>query len=163
MRNAGDFPALMAVAHPDDGVREKAKLCEPKIDKLDTALWLDATIARVMKRYAAKKEALSPVRARLLAHTLRDFHRNGLDLDEKGRARITAINAELTRLSLDFDTNLAESHLVVHATPAQLDGLPQEWVLSHTPNKDGKVEITTDYPDYYPVLQYAKDRKLALE
>ena len=31
----------MAVAHPDTGVREKAKLCEPKLDKLDTSLWMD--------------------------------------------------------------------------------------------------------------------------
>ena len=161
--SAGQFPALMAVSHPDDGVREKAKLCEPRIDKLDTALWLDAKLAGVMKRYAAKKEALSPVRARLLAHTLRDFRRSGLDLDPKGRARITEINAELTKLGLDFDTNLAESHLTVLATPAQLEGLPKEWIASHPPNKDGKIEITTDYPDYYPVLQYAKDRKLALE
>lgn len=161
--NAGQFPALMAVAHPDDGVREKAKLCEPRIDKLDTELWLDAKIARVTKRYAARKEALSPVRARLLAHTLRDFRRSGLELDERGRARITEINAELTKLGLDFDTNLAESHLVLLARPAQVDGLPNEWIVSHPPNKDGKIAITTDYPDYYPVLQYAKDRQLALD
>jgi thimet oligopeptidase len=163
LRNAGDFPALMAVAHPDDGVREKAKLCEPKIDKLDTAMWLDAKLARVVKKYAAKTEPLSATQNRLLGHTLRDFRRNGLALDAKGQARLRELNEELTKLGLDFDSNLAESHLVVEATPAQLEGLPNEWVVSHPPNKNGKVEITTDYPDYFPVLQYAKDRKLALE
>src|SRR5262249_2587018 len=76
-RNAGDFPALMAVAHLDGAVREKAKLCEPKIDKLETSLWMDPQIARVIKRYAGKKESLSTARARLLERTLRDFHRNG--------------------------------------------------------------------------------------
>jgi len=163
IRNAGDFPALMAVAHPDEGVREKAKQCEPKVDELTTSIWLDAKLARVMKRYAAKKETLSPPRARLLEHTLRDFRRNGLDLDEKGQARIREINAELTKLGVEFDTNLAESHLGVTATPAQLEGLPKEWIASHPPGPDGKVHITTDYPDYFPVMQYAKDRKLALE
>jgi thimet oligopeptidase len=29
--------------------------------------------------------------------------------------------------------------------------------------KDGKVEITTDYPDYFPFVTYAKDRKAALD
>lgn len=163
LRNAGDFPALMAVSHPDDAVREKAKLCEPKIDKVDTGLWLDASLARIVKRYAAKKEALTGARARLLEHTLRDFRRNGLDLDAKGQARLREINEALTKLGLDFDANLSSSHLTLEATPAQLDGLPKEWLLSHPPNKDGKVTITTDYPDYYPVLTYAKDRKLALE
>jgi thimet oligopeptidase len=163
LRNAGDFPALMAVSHPDDVVREKAKLCEPKIDKFDTALWLDKDIASVMKRYAAKKEALSGSRQRFLDRALRDFHRNGLDLDAKGQARVGELKAELTKLSLDFDTNLAESHLTIEATSKQLEGLPKEWIISHPPNKDGNVVITTDYPDYFPVLTYAKDRKLALD
>jgi thimet oligopeptidase len=163
LESGGDFPALMAVAHPDDGVRAKAKQCEPKIEKLETALWLDAKLARVLKRYAAKKEALAPVRSRLLDRTLRDFRRNGLELDAAGQQRLRAINEEITKLGLDFDSNLAESHLVVEASPAELDGLPKEWIVSHPPNKGGKVEITTDYPDYFPVLQYAKNRALALQ
>ncbi|MBX3212368.1 MAG: Zn-dependent oligopeptidase [Labilithrix sp.] len=162
LRNAGDFPALMAVSHPDDGVREKAKLCEPKLDKLDTALWLDPELARVMKRYAAKKEPLAADRARLVERTLRDFRRNGLDLDDKGQQRLRELNEELTKLSLDFDTNVAESHLTVEATAAELEGLPDAFLTSHPPNKDGKIVLTTDYPDYFPVLTYAKDRKLAL-
>lgn len=168
LRNAGDFPALMAVSHPDDTVREKAKLCEPKIDKIDTALWMDKDIAKVMKRFAASatagnSEPLSVARKRLLDRTLRDFKRNGLDLDDKGQKRLRELNEELTKLSLEFDTNLAESHLTVEATTKQLDGLPKEWIVSHPPNKEGKVVITTDYPDYFPVLTYAKDRKLALD
>ncbi|CAN5924844.1 hypothetical protein BH11MYX4_BH11MYX4_09760 [soil metagenome] len=163
IRNAGDFPGLMAVAHPDESVREHAKGCEPKIDKLETGIWLDAGIARVVKRYAAKKEPLSGPRARLLAHTLRDFRRNGLELDAKGQARTREINEELTKLGQDFDTNLAASHLSVDATPAQLDGLPKEWLASHKPQPDGKIRVSTDYPDFFPVITYAKDRRLALD
>ena len=163
IRNAGDFPSLMAVAHPDEGVRDLAKKCEPNVDKLETSLWLDAAIARVVKRYAAKQETLPAPRARLLAHVLRDFRRNGLELDPKGQMRVRAINDDLTKLGQDFDTNLAASHLFVDATPAQLEGLPKEWLASHTPEADGNVRISTDYPDYFPVITYAKDRELALE
>jgi len=163
MKNAGELPSLMAVAHPDETVREKAKGCEPKLEKLETSLWLDRTIARVVKRYAARGEALTGPRKRLLDRMLRELRRNGLELDDKGQARLRAINERITDLGLAFDANLAESHLSLEAAPAQLEGLPREWVVSHPPNKNGKVEITTDYPDYFPVLQYAKDRKLALE
>lgn len=162
LRNAGDFPALMAVSHPDERVREKAKACEPKIDAFETALWLDPAVAKVIKRYAAKKEPLPPVRARLLEHVLRDFRRNGLDLDAPGQERIRTMNEEITKLAQAFDTNLAGSKLTVSATPEELDGLPKEWLAAHPP-KNGKVEITTDYPDYVPVITYAKNRKLALE
>jgi thimet oligopeptidase len=163
IRNAGDFPGLMAVAHPDESVREQAKSCEPKIDKLETGIWLDAGIARVVKRYAAKKETLAGPRARLLAHTLRDFRRNGLELDAKGQARTRAINEELTKLGQDFDTHLAASHLAIDATPAQLEGLPKEWLASHAAQADGKIRVSTDYPDFFPVITYAKDRRLALD
>jgi thimet oligopeptidase len=163
IRNAGDFPSLMAVAHPDEAVRDRAKGCEPKIDRLETSMWLDAAVARVVKRYAAKKEPLVGPRARLLAHVLRDFRRNGLELDAKGQARVREINEELTKLGQDFDANLAASHLSIDATPAQLEGLPKEWLASHKPGADGKVRVSTDYPDYFPVLTYAKDRKVALE
>jgi thimet oligopeptidase len=163
IRNAGDFPSLMAVAHPDDGVRDRAKGCEPKVDRLETGMWLDAALARVVKRYAAKKEPLAGPRARLLAHTLRDFRRNGLELDAKGQTRVREINEEMTKLGQDFDANLAASHLTIDATPAQLDGLPKEWLASHPPDPAGKIQVSTDYPDYFPVLTYAKDRKLALD
>lgn len=161
--NAGDFPGLMAVAHPDERVREKAKLCEPKLDKAQTAMWLDPKLASVVKRYAAKREPLSTANARLLDRTLKNFHRNGLDLDAKGQERLRQLNEELTKLSLEFDGNLAESHLTLEVTPKQLDGLPSSFLASHPANKDGKVVLTTDYPDYYPVLTYAKDRKVALD
>ena len=163
IRNAGDFPGLMAVAHPDEAVREAARGCEPKVDKLETGMWLDAGVASVVKRYAAKKEPLTGARARLLAQVLRDFRRNGLELDAKGQARVREINEELTKLGQDYDTNLAASHLFVDATPAQLEGLPKEWLASHKPEADGKIRVTTDYPDYFPVVTYAKDRKLALD
>ncbi len=163
IRNAGDFPGLMAVAHPDAAVRDKAKACEPKIDAFETGLWLDAKLARVVKRYAAKKEALSGPRARFLDRVQKELRRNGLELDEKGQARLRQLNEELTKLGQDFDTNLADSHLEIAVTPAQLDGLPKEWLAAHPPGPDGKVHVTTDYPDYFPVLTYAKDRKVALD
>jgi thimet oligopeptidase len=163
IRNAGDFPALMAVAHPDEKVRDAAKGCEPKVDKFETNLWLDAGLARVIKRYAAKKEPLTGPRARLLEHVLRDFHRNGLDLDDKGQKRLREINEQITQAGQDFDTNLADAHSSIDVTPAELDGLPKEWLGAHPAGPNGKIAVTTDYPDYFPVLTYAKNRKVALD
>jgi len=38
-----------------------------------------------------------------------------------------------------------------------LDGLPADWVELHKPGTDGKIAITTDYPDYIPFMSYAKN------
>ena len=42
-------------------------------------------------------------------------------------------------------------------------GLPRDYVEKHKPGKNGKIEITTDYPDYFPFVTYATDRRAALE
>jgi thimet oligopeptidase len=163
LRNASDFPALMAVAHPDAAVREEAKGCEPKVDKFATDLFLNAKLATAIKRFGKKVKhgELAPDVQRLLEHTLRDFRRNGLDLDAPGQARLRELNEELTKQSQDFETNLADATLSLEVDPKDLDGLPQSYVDSHKPGPNGKVKITTDYPDYFPFMQYAKNRKVA--
>ena len=163
VRSASDFPQLLAVAHPDKAVRDAAKACEPKVDKFSTALYLDPSLASVFKRFAARKLPLSGPQARLLEHTLRDYRRNGLELPAAGQARLRALNEEITKLSQDFETNIAESTLFLEVTPKQLEGLPPSYVDTHKPGPDGKIKISTDYPDYFPFLQYAKDGAAALE
>lgn len=162
LRNAGDFPGLMAVAHPDEATRDAAKACEPKMDQFETGMWLDAQVAAVVKRYAAKRESLSVPRARLVERLLRDFRRNGLDLDAEKQARVRTLNEQLTRATQEFDSNIAAAKLFIEATPAELEGLPSEWLTAHPVGDNGKIKVSTDYPDYFPVLTYAKNRDVAL-
>ena len=110
------------VAHPDEAVREAAKLCEPKADKFTTALYLDADLAAVMRAYAAKKEPLDGERKRLLADTLRDFRRNGLELSPDKQTRLRQINEQITTIGQKFESNIASSVGHVEVKPAQLDG-----------------------------------------
>lgn len=163
INSAGEFPYLMGVAHPDAAVREAAKLCEPKTDKLLTAMWLDADLAAVIKAYAQKGEKLEGERARLLSDVLRDFRRNGLELPAEKQTRLRALNEEITKLGQDFQSNLASATASIEVPPKSLEGLPKEYIEKHPPKASGKVEITTDYPDFFPFVTYSKDRKKALE
>ncbi len=163
LSTAGSFAGLLAVAHPDEAVREAARACEPKVDAFATALFLDAEVARALKRYAARGEPLSPARARLVEHTLRDYRRNGLELDAAGQARLRELNEAITEASQAFETNLAAATLSLRLSPDRLEGLPAPYLEAHPPGPDGLVAITTDYPDYFPFLQYARDRAAAFE
>jgi thimet oligopeptidase len=160
VRDAQELPHLMSLAHPDADVRQAAKLCDPKVEKFTTALYLDPAIARVMKTYAAKKEPLEGERARLLADTLRDFRRNGVDLPPEKQQRLRELNTEITDVGQQFQVNIGKVTGTLELKPSQLDGLPPDFVAKH-PVKDGKVVVTTDYPDYYPFVTYAKDRRAA--
>lgn len=161
--SAGEFPYLMSVAHPEAAVRDAAKTCEPKTDAFMTALFLDADVAGAIQAYAKKGEKLEGPRARLLADTLRDFHRNGVDLPADKQARLRELNEKLTKLGQEFTANIASSTGGIDVKPSSLEGLPPEYIASHKPGADGRVHITTDYPDYFPFTTYAKDRKAALD
>lgn len=161
LNNAGEFPYLMGVAHPDERVREAGKKCEPRTDKFTTAMWLDADLAAVLKAYAAKGEKLEGERARLLSDTIRDFRRNGLELPPASQQRLREINENLTVNGQQFISNIGASNEALEIEPSSLAGLPPEYVAKHPPNAKGKVVITTDYPDFYPFVTYAKDRKAA--
>ena len=147
----------MGEAHPDAAVRVAAKVCEPKSEKFTTKLYLDADAGAVLKAYAAKNEKLEGERARLLSDTLRDFHRNGLDLPHEQQEKLRKLNHEITEASQKFESNIAASTGRVQVTEKQLDGLPKGWIAKH-PAVGGKVEITTDYPDFIPFVTYANDR-----
>jgi thimet oligopeptidase len=160
---AGQLPYLMAVAHPDAAVREAAKLCEPKADKLSTSIWLDADLAAVIRAYASKEDKLPEDRKRLLADLLRDFRRNGLELSPDKQKELRRLNDEIVKLGQEFESNIASARGTIEVRPSQLKGLPKEYVAKHKPNKNGKIEISTDYPDYFPFVTYATDRRAALD
>jgi thimet oligopeptidase len=160
---AESFPYLMAVAHPSAEVREAAKLCEPKSSRFTTAIWLDADLASVVKAYAGKKEPLGTERAKFLTETLRDFRRGGLDLDPDGQARLRALNEEITQIGQDFMSAIGASRGTIEVPASSLDALTEEYRQSHPPNERGKVEISTDYPDYFPFVTYTEDRRAALD
>ena len=55
-----------------------------------------------------------------------------------------------------FDRNIADDKKIVEADPSELDGLPQDYIDRHKPDGNGKIQLTTDYPDAFPVLSFAK-------
>jgi len=158
---AAGFPELMSVGHPDEKVRESGKVCRPKATELDTDMTLDADFAAVVRAYAAKKDVLTPTRQRLLDDTLRDLRRNGLELAPAGQKRLRELNDELAKETQAFETNLSDATLSIEVKPEQLKGLPDSFIKDHAPLANGLVKLTTDYPDYFPVIEFAEDRSVA--
>jgi thimet oligopeptidase len=98
---------------------------------------------------------------RFHAHTLRDYRRAGVDKPPEVRARLKQIDEELTRLGQSFSKNISEDTRAIEVDdPARLAGLPADFVAAHPADPDGKIRITTDYPDYNPFITYAADDEL---
>src|SRR6266545_3261420 len=93
-----------------------------------------------------------------LEKILRDFLRSGVDRDEATRARVQALRDEITAIGQDFDRIIREDVRSISVdSPGELEGLPEDFVEGHAPGPDGKITLTTNYPDSIPVFRYARN------
>ncbi len=158
---AAGFSELMAQGHPDEKVREAALGCRPKVESFHTDLMLDAAFAGVIRQYASKGDKLEGTRKRLLDDLLREFRRNGLELAAEQQGQLRELNEELTQLEQQFAVNLSDAVGELKVKPNQLKGLSDDFKKGHLPGEDGLVTLTTNYPDYFPIVTDAEDRTVA--
>ena len=153
--NAFAVASLMAQVHPDEGRRTQAEDAEQEAQRFSTALMLDREVYDQLGSLDADK--LDVEARRVLELTLRDFRRAGVDRDEATRARLRELNERETELAQAFSRGIRDGRRSTKIEPAQLAGLPDDYVADHPAGDDGLVELTSDYPDTVPFMTFAKD------
>ncbi len=91
-----------------------------------------------------------------VGRTLLQYRLAGVDKDLPTRERIQRLQERITELGLAFGRNVQEHVNTVVVTDAgELDGLPEDFLARHAPDAEGQRTLTTDYPDYQPVMTFA--------
>ena len=138
LHNAFASAGLFANVHPEEGVRTRAERAEQDAQRLLTEIGLDRELYDVLARVDPQ------------------------DLDEGGRRVHSLALRELsereTAVAQEFAKNIRDGVRSVSVDPSALAGLPADFVTSHPAGEDGKVVITTDYPDYLPFSTFCRDR-----
>lgn len=142
----------------DEARRKAGADCEVRVANAGSKLSLSRPIYDRLKAIPAAW--MDPATKLYLTRTLAEFERAGVASDAAKRAQIQALQEELARVSTDFDANIANGRKTVTADPVELEGLPADYIAAHKPGADGKVVISTDYPDLNPVMAYAKSDTL---
>lgn len=96
---------------------------------------------------------------RLLEKKVKFYERSGLNLTEKERNEMKMLKIELSNLSTAFSKNLNEQNEFIVFTKEELEGVPQDVINQFEKTEEGGVEkykMTFKYPDFIPVLKYAK-------
>lgn len=146
---------LLREVHPDASVRKEAENCEQKASQFFTELSLDNQIYQAL--LASDESSLDKEGQRMLKVTLRDFKRSGVDQDITTRLRIKELRDELVLLSQAFGENIRKNTFYIELKDKkELDGLPEDYITSHL-DTDGVYRISTDYTDYTPFMEYAKN------
>jgi thimet oligopeptidase len=153
----GEF-ALLREVMLDDARRAAGGACEVRLTSEMSKLGLSRPIYERMK--AIDAGAADPASRHYLARQLASFEREGVALDEAGRLEVQAIQDELAQLSTEFERAIAAGRKTVIAEPSELEGLPADYIAAHPPGANGKVTISTDYPDIIPAMTYARSDAL---
>ena len=154
---ASEF-ALYREVMADDARRQAAANAEVKIAAANTRLSLSRAVYDRLKAIPVAK--LDAPTGLYLSRTLASFERSGVALPPEQRAQAQALADRIAEVGTAFDKGVADGRKTVQADPAELEGLPTDYVAAHRPGLDGKVTISTDYPDLIPVMTYARSEAL---
>jgi thimet oligopeptidase len=156
---ASSQTGLIREVHPDSTVRQAAERGGQRVSALATEISLDRRVFDAIR--AMDLEAADPVTRHYVDRILRDFRLAGVDKDSATRTRIKELRDELVLIGQEFDRNLRNDVRTIEvASAAELDGLPADYIAAHRPGADGRIRLTTDYPDVFPVLTYARSDDL---
>jgi thimet oligopeptidase len=147
------YSELMANVHLDKKVRTAAEKCQQEAMKLVTEIGLDRRLYDALN--AMDVGGADPLAVRSRDHLLRDYRRSGVDKDDATRKKLKALKEEMVKVGQEFSRRVREDKKTVELAPEDLAGLPADFVKAHAPGKNGKVAVTTEYPDYFPMLSYA--------
>ncbi len=160
---AGSQLSLVNSVHPDKSMRDMAQVQLQNIAQAGVALGLNREVYQALS--AIPLPADDPATRHYLERTLLGYRLAGVDKDDATRAKLQALQERATMLSLTFGRNVQESiGTVVAETSDELAGLPEDFLASHRPEIEGehagKVVLTTNFPDYLPVMTFARSAGL---
>jgi len=148
----------MKSVHPDAAIRDTATACAEQYS--DFASGIGLSRAFYNRVAAIDTVGLTDSERLMVTNQLRSFRQSGVDKDEATRDKVRALRKEITEIGNRFDQAIREDTRYVETTADALGGLPQDYLDAHQPDENGVIRISTDYPDYFPVMRYGHNDDL---
>jgi thimet oligopeptidase len=158
INSAAYFAGLMEQVHPDATFRDHATAMLTKASAAQTAIALNDDVYNALAALDLSK--VDAATRHYVTRQLLEFRLAGVDKDDATRARLKNLSDQATEEQSMFDRNISDGQKTIEADPSELDGLPQDYIDRHKPGADGKIRLTTDYPDALPVFSFAKSDSL---
>ncbi|MHB1743792.1 MAG: M3 family metallopeptidase, partial [Acidobacteriaceae bacterium] len=156
---AGSEAGLLHSVCQEKAVRTQAEAMVQAVSEAAVQLSLNPQVYRALSSIDTSN--IDAATRHYLERTLLQYRLAGVDKDQATRERIQQLQERITELGLTFGRNVQEQgNTVVVTDPAELEGLPEDFLARHAPDAEGRRTLTTDYPDYQPVMTFAKSDAL---
>jgi thimet oligopeptidase len=150
---------IMAELHPDGPTRDMAEELDRTVNAFLDEIPLRTDVYAALKGIDVRR--VDAATRYYVTREVRDFARAGVDKPADTRTRVKALRDQLTQAMNDFSRNLREgSRKLTDVKPADLDGLPADYIARHPADSSGAITLTTSAVDARPVLMYAKNSDL---
>jgi Zn-dependent oligopeptidase len=159
VRDVGAHSGLIFQAHPDADMRQVGRDLSEEAERFFNAFRANESVYGHLRSIDLSQ--LNSSTRWGLEKLLREMRRAGVEQPAPIRKEILDLANRLDRIENEFSVNISSAERSVFAEGAEsLRGLPADFVVSHPPDPNGKIRITTKYPDSFPVLSYADDADL---
>jgi thimet oligopeptidase len=155
---AGAQAGILNSVAADKAVRDQAQMEAQRVSMAGSALSLNRAVYEALA--AIDLTGADPATKHYVERTLLSYRLAGVDKDQATRDHLQALHEKATRHSLDFSRNIQEGGKAIEALPAELEGLPTDYLARHPANAEGRVTLTTDPPDMQPVMTFAASAAL---
>jgi len=149
---SGDFTLYQEVM-ADQARRDAGAACQVRLASLGSEISLSRPIYDRLK--AVDVSGADSATKWFHSRVIQAFETSGVALPDGPRARVQELNEKLAALGTEFQNNIANGRQVIKVKPEELAGLPADFIAARKPGEDGLIEISTDTPDYQPVMTYA--------
>lgn len=158
-RNVGSHGSFLFQVHPDAEVRRAAREISEASDRFFNELRLNDRLYRALR--SVEVEAADTATRFAVDKMLREMRRAGVEQPAERRDRLIELSNRIDQTSNQFSSHIAGGvrEIAVDGLD-RLKGLPPDYLAAHPPGPDGRVRITTQYPDVAPVLANCEDAEV---
>jgi thimet oligopeptidase len=159
INSANYLAGVIEQAHPDAAFRNKATAMVSKASAAQTALALNRDVYQALTHLDLA--AADPATQYYVQRQLLEFRLSGVDRDDATRERLKKLQKQLTDEQSYFGRNISDDEKSAELKDrSELAGLPQDYIERHEAAADGKIRISTAYPDVFPIMKFAKSDDL---
>ena len=151
-----DRLGLIKETSTDAALRDAATDALKGLEEWSVGIDYREDVYKALKAYADRKPRLKGEDARLLAETMRDYRRAGLDLPKPQRDEVEKMRKDLTRLTTDFESNVTKAQKAVKFTKAELEGVPESFLAQTKTGADEYTVMANITWHYISVMDNAK-------
>lgn len=151
-----NFTAFMANVSPDKDQRDAGNKAQEDVANYIVGVLKRDDLYGALKSVEASKPKLDPLQQRLMAYTMRDFRRAGMELPVEQRGQLKKIEEELNKLAVDFEKNIAEDATRVFLTADELKGMPEAFMKAAQEVRSGDLYVLpVDPPTFNAVMDHS--------